>query len=95
MLFFLTFGAVVKWKHSGLQNRDAGVRFPLAPQENQKGFQYPDTQTARVAELVYARDLKFRAARHAGSTPAPGTKTELLTLTFACIVIQCRQSQVP
>ena len=28
----------------------------------------------RVAELVYALDLKSSAERHAGSTPAPGTK---------------------
>lgn len=30
---------------------------------------------ARVVELVYIGDLKSPAARHAGSSPAPGTKT--------------------
>ena len=35
----------------------------------------PDV-TARVAKSVDARDLKSLAARHAGSSPAPGTTDE-------------------
>ena len=36
---------------------------------------WQSSATARVAKLVDARDLKSRAARRAGSTPALGTIT--------------------
>ena len=41
----------------------------------QCGRQWYEKQ-ARVAELADARDLKSPAARHAGSTPAPGTNAQ-------------------
>ena len=32
MVKYVCLGRMVKWKHCGLQNRDARVRFPLRPQ---------------------------------------------------------------
>ena len=39
-------------------------------------------QAARVVELVDARDSKSRAARRAGSIPAPGTSSFFLANPF-------------
>lgn len=62
--------------------RDIPDRFPPRPQENTVVFS--KMNNARVAELVYAHDLKSCSERIAGSIPAPGTETQYLSF---CLVI--------
>ena len=55
------FGAVAKWKRWGLQNLDARVRFSSAPPKRKTNINFK--LHARVAELVYAGDLKSPARK--------------------------------